>query len=59
MLSPCGQAARRTSEYRLFRGEKERDKRWLLFGLVFVRTLHIDQVREYCASPGKATATAV
>lgn len=35
----------RTAEYSVFHDESAPNKRWLLIGLLFVRTLHLDEVR--------------
>jgi hypothetical protein len=40
-----GNPTTRSAEYHVFHDESEPNKRWLLIGLVFVQTLHLDEVR--------------
>jgi hypothetical protein len=40
-----GNPTTRRAEYHVFHDESEPNKRWLLIGLVFVQTLHLDEVR--------------
>ncbi len=40
-----GQPVRRTAEYHVFHDESIPNKRWLLIGLLFVKTQHLDEVR--------------
>ena len=40
-----GDRVRRCGDYCVFHDESEPGKRWLLIGLLFVQTLHLDEVR--------------
>ena len=40
-----GNPTTRRAEYHVFHDESEPNKRWLLIGLVFVQTVHLDEVR--------------
>ncbi len=44
-LDLWGQPARQTAEYHVFHDESEPNKRWLVIGLLFVKTRQLDEVR--------------